>query len=70
MKVSTLLALAASVIVTVGIMIVETTQGVSDEEFVWDFAMIGAVLLTGSDIVARVALSPQELPIGIVTSSV
>ncbi len=33
-------------------------------------AMIGAVLLTGSDIVARVVLSPQELPIGIVTSSV
>ena len=33
-------------------------------------AMIGAVLLTGSDIVARVALSPQELPIGIVTSSI
>ena len=33
-------------------------------------AMIGAVLLTGSDIVARVALSPQELPIGIITSSI
>ena len=33
-------------------------------------AMIGAVLLTGSDIVARVALAPQELPIGIVTSSI
>ncbi len=33
-------------------------------------ALIGAVLLTGSDIVARVALSPQELPIGIVTSSI
>ncbi len=33
-------------------------------------AMIGAVLLTGSDIVARVVLSPQELPIGIVTSSI
>ncbi len=33
-------------------------------------AMIGAVLLTGSDILARVALSPQELPIGIVTSSI
>ena len=33
-------------------------------------AMIGAVLLTGSDIVARVALMPQELPIGIITSSI
>ena len=41
MKVSARLALAASVIVTVGIMIVEITQGVSDEEFVWGFAMIG-----------------------------
>ena len=33
-------------------------------------AMIGAMLLTGSDIISRVVLSPQELPIGIVTSSI
>lgn len=33
-------------------------------------AMFGAALLTSSDIVARVVLVPQELPIGIVTSSI
>lgn len=32
-------------------------------------ALIGAILLLASDIAARVMLSPQELPIGIVTSS-
>ncbi len=33
-------------------------------------AMFGAALLTGSDIVARILLIPQEIPIGIVTSSI
>ena len=33
-------------------------------------ALVGAVLLIASDIVARVILAPQEIPIGIVTSSV
>jgi len=32
-------------------------------------ALIGAILLLASDLAARVLLSPQELPIGIVTSS-
>lgn len=33
-------------------------------------AVFGAVLLLSSDLVARILLAPQELPIGIVTSSV
>jgi iron complex transport system permease protein len=33
-------------------------------------AIIGAVLLTASDIVSRLLLAPQELPVGIVTTSV
>ena len=33
-------------------------------------ALIGAILLTASDILARVLLAPQELPVGIVTTSV
>ena len=40
MKVSTRLALAASVIVTLGIIIAEITGGVRDELIVWFFAMI------------------------------
>ncbi len=32
--------------------------------------ILGAVFLLGSDLVARVILAPQELPVGIVTSSV
>lgn len=33
-------------------------------------ALIGAILLTASDIASRILLAPQELPIGIVTTSV
>ncbi|MEO0938848.1 MAG: iron ABC transporter permease [Pseudomonadota bacterium] len=33
-------------------------------------ALVGAALLTGSDILARVLLAPQELPVGIVTTSI
>lgn len=32
-------------------------------------AMIGALLLTASDLIARVILAPQELPIGVITTS-
>ena len=32
-------------------------------------ALIGAILLLASDLVSRVALAPQELPVGIVTSA-
>ncbi|MEM7303424.1 MAG: iron ABC transporter permease [Pseudomonadota bacterium] len=33
-------------------------------------ALIGAMLLTGSDILSRLLLAPQELPVGIVTTSI
>ena len=33
-------------------------------------ALIGAILLTASDILSRLLLAPQELPVGIVTTSV
>ena len=33
-------------------------------------ALIGAILLTGSDIISRLLLAPQELPVGIVTTSI
>jgi len=33
-------------------------------------ALIGAILLTGSDIASRLLLAPQELPVGIVTTSI
>lgn len=33
-------------------------------------ALVGAILLTGSDILSRLLLAPQELPVGIVTTSV
>lgn len=33
-------------------------------------AFIGAMLLTGSDILSRLLLAPQELPVGIVTTSI
>ena len=31
---------------------------------------LGAVLLLGSDLLARVLMAPQELPVGIVTASI
>ncbi|MEM9124991.1 MAG: iron chelate uptake ABC transporter family permease subunit, partial [Pseudomonadota bacterium] len=33
-------------------------------------AIVGAMLLTLSDIVSRLLLAPQELPVGIVTTSI
>jgi iron complex transport system permease protein len=32
-------------------------------------ALIGALLLTASDLIARLILAPQELPVGVVTTS-
>lgn len=41
----------------------------SDNRFlIWAGALLGAILLTVSDMAARLLLSPAELPIGIVTS--
>lgn len=41
----------------------------SDNHFlIWSGALLGAIVLTASDLTARLILSPAELPIGIVTS--
>ncbi|HRP01613.1 MAG TPA: iron ABC transporter permease [Candidatus Kapabacteria bacterium] len=41
----------------------------SDNRFlVWSGAITGAIVLTASDLIARLLLAPAELPIGIVTS--
>ena len=41
----------------------------SDNRFlIWSGAILGAVVLTASDLIARLLLAPAELPIGIVTS--
>jgi iron complex transport system permease protein len=43
----------------------------SDNRFlIWAGALLGALILTASDLTARLILSPAELPIGIVTSVV
>lgn len=43
----------------------------SDNRFlIWSGALLGAIVLTASDLVARLLLAPAELPIGIVTSVV
>lgn len=41
----------------------------SDNRFlIWSGALLGAIVLTASDIASRLLLSPAELPIGIITS--
>ncbi len=43
-------------------------QGSDNRKLIRNGAMLGAILLSASDLVARLALRPAELPIGIVTS--
>jgi iron complex transport system permease protein len=45
-------------------------HGSDNRYLIWSGALMGAVVLTASDLVARLLLSPAELPIGIVTSMV
>ncbi|RFC55653.1 FecCD family ABC transporter permease [Brumimicrobium aurantiacum] len=43
----------------------------SDNRFlIWSGAILGALVLTASDLIARLLLAPAELPIGIVTSMI
>ena len=44
--------------------------GVLHAALVLASALLGALLLLGSDLVARTVMAPQELPVGIVTSSI
>ena len=43
-------------------------SGSDNRILIWTGALLGAIVLTASDITARLLLSPAELPIGIVTS--
>lgn len=63
----------AGVIGFVGLMVPHLARGIAGpmhRNLILLSAMIGAGLLLASDIVARTALMPQELPIGIVTTAV
>lgn len=63
----------AGVIGFIGLMVPHIARGISGplhRNLIPTAALVGACLLTGSDIVSRVILAPQELPVGIVTTSV
>ncbi len=68
-----LLVAVAGVIGFVGLMIPHLARGVAGElhrRLIVASALFGAILVLASDLLARTLLPPQELPIGIVTSSV
>ncbi|MEM7733354.1 MAG: iron ABC transporter permease [Pseudomonadota bacterium] len=63
----------AGVIGFVGLMVPHIARGLAGTlhtRLIPTAALIGASLLTGSDIVSRLVLAPQEIPVGIVTTSV
>ncbi|OIQ28890.1 MAG: ABC transporter permease [Alphaproteobacteria bacterium MedPE-SWcel] len=63
----------AGVIGFVGLMVPHIARGLAGplhRRLLPMAAVIGAVLLTASDILSRLILAPQELPVGIVTTSV
>ena len=63
----------AGVIGFVGLMVPHLARGLAGPlhtRLLPTAALIGAALLTASDILSRVILAPQELPVGIVTTSV
>lgn len=63
----------AGVIGFVGLMVPHLTRslvGPLHTHLIPASALIGATLLTASDIVSRLILAPQELPVGIVTTSI
>lgn len=62
----------AGVIGFVGLMVPHIARGIAGplhKHLVPTAAVVGAALLTGSDILSRLLLAPQELPVGIVTTS-
>ncbi|MBO9412532.1 MULTISPECIES: iron ABC transporter permease [unclassified Ruegeria] len=62
----------AGVIGFVGLMVPHIARGIAGPlhtHLIPAAAVVGAVLLTGSDILSRLLLAPQELPVGIVTTS-
>ncbi|MEX0280253.1 MAG: FecCD family ABC transporter permease [Arenibacterium sp.] len=63
----------AGVIGFVGLMVPHIARGVAGplhRPLIPTAALVGACLLTGSDILSRLLLAPQELPVGIVTTSI
>ncbi len=63
----------AGVIGFVGLMVPHIARGLvgpMHRHLILTAAVVGAILLTGSDIISRLLLAPQELPVGIVTTSV
>ncbi len=63
----------AGVIGFVGLMVPHIARGLVGplhRHLIPTAALVGAGLLTGSDVVSRVLLAPQELPVGIVTTSI
>ncbi len=62
----------AGVIGFVGLMVPHIARGVAGplhRRLLPAAALIGAILLTASDILSRLVLAPQEIPVGIVTTS-
>ncbi|WP_127112124.1 FecCD family ABC transporter permease [Shimia sediminis] len=63
----------AGVIGFVGLMVPHIARGIAGplhRPLIPTAALVGAALLTGSDILSRLLLAPQELPVGIVTTSI
>ncbi len=63
----------AGVIGFVGLMVPHIARGIAGplhKHLLPTAAIVGAALLTGSDILSRLLLAPQELPVGIVTTSI
>ncbi|EEE35998.1 ABC transporter, permease protein [Rhodobacteraceae bacterium KLH11] len=63
----------AGVIGFVGLMVPHIARGIVGPlhgSLLPTAAIVGAALLTGSDILSRLLLAPQELPVGIVTTSI
>ncbi len=63
----------AGVIGFVGLMVPHIARGIAGplhSHLLPTAAIVGAALLTGSDILSRRLLAPQELPVGIVTTSI
>ncbi len=63
----------AGVIGFIGLMVPHIARGIAGPlhcNLIPTAALVGAALLAGSDIVSRVILAPQELPVGIVTTSI
>ena len=57
----------------VGLMVPHLARGIAGplhRQLLPTAAIVGAVLLTVSDMLCRLLLAPQELPVGIVTTSI